>query len=215
MGFTGDFLHPRNRRPAKGPLIVRVDNEHRHKLAEHLLALNEDDRYLRFGYHTYDDRIRQYVSSIDLDYDDVFAVLDDDLQIIAAAHVAYTRDMRFNQAEFGVSVAALHRGHGLGQALMQRSIVHARAREVDMFYIHALAENHAMLSLARKAGMRIESEGDEVTGRLILPPSDFTNTLTDVLADRRSEEELQRRRRIRWWRHLTGTHRANATLSVG
>jgi RimJ/RimL family protein N-acetyltransferase len=204
MGFTGDFLHPRNQRRPRGPLIVRVDNEHRHKLAEHLLSLNDDDRYLRFGYHTNDERIRQYVAGIDLDFDDVFAVLNDELQLIAAAHVAYTRDIRFNQAEFGVSVSAGDRGTGLGYALIQRCIVHARAREVDVFYIYALAENHAMLSLARKVAMQIDSQGDEITGRLLLPPSDYANTLTEVLAKRRSEEELDRRKRIRWWHRLTG-----------
>lgn len=190
--------------PAFGQtLIVRVDVEHVHKLLAHLLQLSGDDRYLRFGYFATDEQITRYVEGIDLDFDDVFAVLDADLQVTAAAHVAYSREPSATHAEFGVSVQRAMRGHGLGLALMQRAIVHARTREVQRFFIHALAENRAMLNLARKVGMTIESHGNEVTGYLILPPDNLINRITHTLLLGGSAAELAVRKRARWLRRFS------------
>jgi RimJ/RimL family protein N-acetyltransferase len=190
--------------PALGqPLIVRVDAEHSHKLLEHLLRLSDEDRYLRFGHPASDEQVRNYALNIDLDFDDVFAVLDADLQVVAAAHVAYSKRPDVTHAEFGVSVDREQRGRGLGLALMQRALVHARTREVQRFYIHALAENRPMLNLARKVGMTIESHGSEVSGYLQLPPDDLINRITDTLLKGGSAAELAVRKRARWLRKLT------------
>jgi GNAT superfamily N-acetyltransferase len=129
MGFTGDFLSPRWQ-PAQAaePLIVRVTHAHRDRIAQHFLRLEPEARFLRFGQHLRDESIAAYAAQIDLDFDDVFAVLDERLRIIALAHVSYSRDGIKSEAEFGVSVDAQARGRGLGFALIQRAIVHARWR---------------------------------------------------------------------------------------
>jgi GNAT superfamily N-acetyltransferase len=235
------------------PLIVRVDAEHRKRLAQHLLRLEADDRFLRFGYHASDDRVRSYVRRIDLEHDDVFAVLDADLQVVAAAHVAYVRELDDGSqrsahaapapsidddddaaepsyaddydgdgepgirvgglpalphdadatvAEFGVSVDRAHRGQGLGYALMQRAVVRARSRGVQRFYIQALAANAPMVALARKAGMTIEHQHDEVTGYLLLPPTDYGNQVEELLAQRDAEQGLNAASAERAWRHI-------------
>jgi GNAT superfamily N-acetyltransferase len=192
--------------PDDAPLIVRVDAAHRHKLAAHLLRLGADDRYLRFGFHASDTVIADYVAQIDLDFDDVFAVLGRDLQIKATAHVAYNKAPNINHAEFGVSVDAEARGQGLGYALMQRAIMHARTREVERFFIQALGENQTMLNLARKGGMTLASEGGEVSGFLRLPPSDESSQRADRDAEQQAAAELARRKRSlfqerlrHWW----------------
>jgi RimJ/RimL family protein N-acetyltransferase len=190
--------------PLSGPMIVRVRYEHQHKLAEHLLRLSADDRYLRFGNAFNDDAIRHYSEHIDLDFDDVFAVLDSELQIAAMAHVAYSLQTQPAQAaEFGVSVDAAHRGKHYGLALLHRCIVHAKAREVSRFYIQALSQNTAMLHLAQKVGMTIDMRGDEASGYLNLPPADLSSLLDDALSDGRATVELELRKWARWFKHLS------------
>jgi RimJ/RimL family protein N-acetyltransferase len=189
--------------PLTGPMIVRVTSDYQHKLYEHLLSLSDSDRYLRFGFSIRDEALRNYAFHIDLDFHDVFAILDAGLQIVAMAHVAYDRkDEAGNAAEFGVSVDAAHRGKHYAQALLHRSIVHARARDVSRFYIHALSQNVPMLSLARKLGMTIEMRGDETTGYLQLPPADLSTLVDDALTDGRASVEMEVRKRARWLKQL-------------
>jgi RimJ/RimL family protein N-acetyltransferase len=190
--------------PFTGPMIVRVTAEHQHKLTEHLLRLSQADRYLRFGHAIREESLQQYVQSIDLDFDDVFAVLDSDLQVAAMAHVSYSREPEKNVAEFGVSVDAAHRGKHYAHSLLHRSIVHARAREVSRFFIHALAQNGPMIGLARKVGMTIDMEGDEANGYLLLPPADFSTLVDDALSDGRASLELEVRKRARWFKQWGG-----------
>ncbi len=193
--------------PLMGPMIVRVTSEYQHKLYEHLLRLSEADRYLRFGFASKDETLREYAFHINLDFDDVFAILGEDMQVVAMAHISFSMDSHEPQpglsvAEFGVSVDAAHRGKHYGQALLHRSIVHARARDVTRFYIHALSQNVPMLGLARKLGMTIEMNGDESTGYLQLPPADLSTLVDDALTDGRASVEMELRKRARWLKQL-------------
>jgi len=67
-------------------------NERPHLLT-HLLALDAEDRHLRFGHVLSDDGVRHYVEGIDLTRDAVFVVTDTDLAVIGAAHLAREEDM--------------------------------------------------------------------------------------------------------------------------
>jgi GNAT superfamily N-acetyltransferase len=91
-------------------------------LEPHFLALEREDRRLRFGIALNDSAVRAYLARIDFDHDAVFGVYDDALHLIGAAHVA--RGER--HAELGVSVLPGHRGRGIGGALLARA--HLRAR---------------------------------------------------------------------------------------
>ncbi|HEY0200875.1 MAG TPA: GNAT family N-acetyltransferase, partial [Burkholderiaceae bacterium] len=42
---------------------------HRERIAQHLLALDAPDRYLRFGYSANEEQIRRYVDQLDFDRD--------------------------------------------------------------------------------------------------------------------------------------------------
>ena len=55
----------------------------RASLERHLLALDDEDRRLRFGIALSDQTIRDYVVRIDFERDAVFAAFDDALELVA------------------------------------------------------------------------------------------------------------------------------------
>ena len=157
---------------------------HRRQIAKHMLALSEHDRYLRFGYLARDEHIQKYVDGLDFQHDEVFGIFNRRLQLIAMAHLAFSRNPKDpNSAEFGVSVSAEARGKGLGSRLFERAVLHARSENIDMMFIHALSENAAMLKIARKAGATVESYGGEVEAHLRLPSQDFGERLESAVRD--------------------------------
>lgn len=157
--------------------LTRVD---RAALERHLLALDMNDRRLRFGAPLSDTAVRAYVMRIDFTRDAVFAVFDEELAIVAAAHVAQAED----HAELGVSVLPGHRHRGMGSALLARAVMRARNWGVSALFMHCLRENHTMMHLARKQGMRIVTEEGEAEAWLALAPADASSHFGEVFAQR-------------------------------
>ena len=164
--------------------IRGIGVRYRSRIARHLLALDEHDRYLRFGYAANDDQIRQYVDGLDFERDQVFGIFNRRLQMIAMAHLAMPADMqKAGVAEFGVSVAKHARGRGYGALLFERAAIHAVNSGVGTLYVHVLSENTAMLKIARNAGAVVERAGSETEGYLRLPEATFKTRLDALLAD--------------------------------
>lgn len=152
----------------------------RDKYARHLRALDAEDRRLRFGLAIGDGAIDEYVARIEFGRDAVFGVFDDALELSGAAHLARADA----HAELGVSVLATHRGRGVGAALLARAQVHARNWGIGALFMHCLAENGAMLHLARKQGMRVVGAGGEADAHLELAPAD-PGSIVQALFDER------------------------------
>jgi ribosomal protein S18 acetylase RimI-like enzyme len=158
---------------------------HRPRILAHLLALPLEDRHLRFGYAASDAQIARYAESIDFERDEVFGIFNRRLDLIAQAHLASLPDRR--EAEFGVSVLPHARGRGYGGRLFDHAVLHARNRGVDSLLVHVLAENTAMLRIARNAGAAVERDGGEALARLRLPPEDLRSRLDALVEDGAAE----------------------------
>lgn len=152
----------------------------RPRLADHFLALDAEDRRLRFGVGLSDHGVRDYVERIDFDRDAVFGIFDDEMRLAGIGHLA--RGDGF--AELGVSVLPECRGQGMGGALLARALTHARNWGVPTLFMHCLSENAAMMHLARKQGMRIAAQRGEADAYLELPPSDPASIADALFADR-------------------------------
>jgi RimJ/RimL family protein N-acetyltransferase len=146
----------------------------------HLLALAADDRRLRFGIALSDSAISGYVGRIDLDRDALFGVLDEDLRLLGAAHLARAP----GHAEFGVSVVATHRSRGIGGVLLRRALLHARNWTVRALFMHCLKGNAPMMHLARKHGMLITAEAGEADAWLGLPGPDPASLFGEAFEQR-------------------------------
>lgn len=189
--------------------IRSLTSRHRRRIAEHIIELPQHDRYLRFGYVATDEQVRKYVDGLDFKRDEIYGIFNRRLQLIAMAHLALASDPKNpNCAEFGVSVSADARGKGLGTALFERAILHARSENIDMLFIHALSENAAMLKIARKAGAVVESFGGEVEAHLQLPTQDFSgrmeSAVKNAVEDGLGELDFRLKLRVlQFWEFLT------------
>lgn len=164
--------------------IRSLGPRHRERLFAHLVALDPQDRYLRFGYAATDEQIQRYVDGLDFERDDIFGIYNRKLELIAMAHLAFSSDAaHMSCAEFGVSVLKKARGRGYGTRLFERAVVHARNEGVQMLFVHALSENTAMIKIARKSGARMERAGTETDAYLLLPPATLDSRMSEMVEE--------------------------------
>lgn len=193
--------------PTSGVVPMRsLHREDREAILQHLLSLDPQDRYLRFGYMATDEQIRHYLDTIDFDRDEVFGIFNRHLELIAMAHLAFsTNPDAAACAEFGVSVLAHARGRGYGARLFDRAAVRARNEGVSLLFIHALSENAAMIRIARKAGAQVEREGGETEAHLRLPPADLDSRVSDLFQDQVAETDFRLKQQARTFRRFLET----------
>lgn len=161
-------------------LIREVSRAERPALESHFLALAPADRRLRFGVPLNDFALRGYVERIDFERDAVFGVSHDDLRLVGVAHLGRARGW----AELGVSVHEGERARGIGGALLARAHLRARNWGARTLFMHCLAENGAMMHLARKQGMAIVTQEGETDAWLTLPPPDAATHFGEVFEQR-------------------------------
>lgn len=195
--------------------IRRLGRHHRSRVSAHLLALDERDRYLRFGYAATDEQVRRYVEHLDFEQDAIFGVYNRELRLVAMAHLAHSVNARYDAcAEFGVSVLTSSRGQGLGTRLFARAIKHARNEGVQLMFIHALSENTAMLSIARKAGAIVERDGAEAQAYLRLPPPTIETRIGEMLEEQWAQTDYRLKRQAKqFWAFLQGVQKIRRTVN--
>lgn len=186
-------------RPVRIVPIRSLGAGHRRRIAAHLLALPEHDRYLRFGYSARDEQIRRYVDQLDFDRDDIFGIFNRSLELIAMAHLAFLPSEPGTPpgAEFGVSVLAKARGRGFGSRLFDRAVTHARNEGVELMFIHALSENTAMIKIARNAGATLERDGSETEAYLRLPPATLDSRVSELVDEQVAQADYRLKQQAR------------------
>lgn len=179
----------------QAPVMVPIRSlgpKHRERIATHLLALDANDRYLRFGYSASDEQIQRYADSLDFERDEIFGIYNRKLELIAMAHLALIKTEQASRcAEFGVSVLAKARGRGYGSRLFERAVIHARNEGVDLLFIHALSENTAMLKIARNAGATLERIGAETEAFLRLPPATLDSRVSEMVEEQLAQTDYR------------------------
>lgn len=172
---------------------------HRSRILGHLLALDEHDRYLRFGYAASDEQVRRYVDGLDFARDEVFGIFNRALDLLAMAHLAFLPHAPGAPAgaEFGVSVLKKARGRGYGARLFDRAVVHARNEGAELMFIHALSENTAMIRIARNAGATLEREGSETGAYLRLPPATLDSRVGEMVDEQVAQADYRLKKQAR------------------
>ena len=188
-------------------LVKALGKRDRRRVLRHFLALDRDDRLLRFGSVLPDAQVEAYVAKLDFSKDIVFGVYNGRFQLVGVGHLAFTSreahpdSIHYTDkekvAEFGVSVATSARGKGFGGRLFERAALHARNRGIDTLFIHALSENAPMLKIARNAGATVERDGGESEAWLRLPPDSVSSHVDEALERHMAEWDFQFKRHMR------------------
>ena len=144
-------------------LVERVDLS---DFERHLFALDNDDRYMRFGYYVNDDSVSSYIQKIEEDHLLTGFKHHDDL--IAAAHVGLYYHEDKTIAELGVSVNKEHRNQGLGTELVEKGIEWAFNNGAQELHTMCLGRNGPMKKVARKNNMLVSIDGMESFARVEL-----------------------------------------------
>lgn len=168
--------------------VKELAERDRRRMLKHFLALEKPDRLLRFGAHTSDDQLANYVFGIDFSRDMVFGVYNRVFRLAAVGHLAFApRDAKNSSsekervAEFGVSVLRAARGLGIGSKLFERAAIHCRNNDIDTLYMHCLSSNKTMMHIAKKAGMEIHRDYGEADAYLKLPAPSPATVLQEAL----------------------------------
>lgn len=188
--------------------IRELAPRHRERILSHLMKLDTQDRYLRFGYAANDEQVARYASKLDFERDDIFGIFNRKLELIAVAHLAYANVGKDNNsAEFGVSVLKSARGLGLGSRLFARAMIHSRNKGISTMFIHALSENGPMLKIARNAGARVERDGTESEAYLQLPAAGLDTRVTEMMENQIAEVDYQVKKQTKqFWDILADVH---------
>jgi RimJ/RimL family protein N-acetyltransferase len=174
-------------------LVKALGKHDRRRVLRHFMALDKDDRLLRFGSMLPDEGVTAYVGKIDFARDIVFGVYNPTFQLVGVGHLALTSKEahpdsihytdKEKVAEFGVSVAKSARGQGIGTRLFERAATHCRNVDVDTLYMQCLSSNRTMMHIAKKAGMEIRREYGEADAHLHLPPPSPSSVLAEALEE--------------------------------
>ena len=197
---------------APSPLMVPIRSlgpGQRDRINQHLLALDENDRYLRFGYMANDEQITRYTDGLNFERDNIFGIYNRKLRLIAMAHLAFSASAECHScAEFGVSVLKYARGRGYGARLFDRAVMHARNEGVELMFIHALSENKVMLKSAQNAGATVVRDGSESEAHLRLPPATLDSRVSEIVEAQFAELDYKLKVQVKqFWDFLAGVQR--------
>lgn len=166
-----------------------LSERHRSRVLQHLLALNSDDRLLRFGQVANDEQISRYVAAMNFERDEIFGIFGRSLRIVAVAHLALASGSQ--EGELGLSVLPQARGRGLGGHLFHRATVQARNRGANKLVIHLARHNTAMLAIVKRAGAAVVFSGPDAIATLPLHSATWATQVGAALEQRAAEVDFQ------------------------
>ena len=131
----------------------------------HLLSLDEESRYMRFGFPIKNETINQLCEKWQLNSDKhkIFAIEDDDMEVVGVAHVSLEDEV----PELAFSVFKEHQGKGMGDALMKRAVEYCQNKGIKAGCMVCLGTNDKIKRLARKNNVLVKTEDAIVTGKQI------------------------------------------------
>lgn len=143
----------------------------------HLLALDADSRYLRFGFAINDYTLNKLCDDWEADssHHILFCIEDSNLDFVAIGHVAVTDTM-----ELAFSVLKTAQGLGMGAALMRRCIQYCRTHNILHGYMVCLPRNSVIKHLCDKYGIGYHTDHGETTAKINLPAPSVVTFISEA-----------------------------------
>ncbi|MEA3122596.1 MAG: hypothetical protein QOH33_2181 [Paraburkholderia sp.] len=149
---------------------------------DHLLRLDKESRRNRFGGAVSDEFIVNYIElSLDLD-----AVIHGFFIGGVLRGVAELRPLGkdfADEAEAAFSIEKDWQSHGVGSALLERTLLAARNRGIKLLHMACLANNARMVDLARKFDADLKFDFGSVVGEVEAPRPTPLSVWREMTAD--------------------------------
>jgi GNAT superfamily N-acetyltransferase len=152
------------------------------KYAEHLLRLDSESRTNRFGGVVSEEFVRNYVSTIGR-LDAIVHGFFVDGVLRGAAELRSFGAALPNEAEVAFSIESPWQSHGVGSALLERTLLAARNRGIKLLHMSCLAHNERMQQLARKFDAELTFDFGSVIGEVVAPHATPVSMMREVFAD--------------------------------
>ena len=159
-------------------LVYRLQPEEYHRYRTHLLALDDQSRYTRFGVMVKDDIINQLCDRFEANHREhkIFVIEDEQLSVVAAGHIA----LEGGETELAFSVLNEYRKQGMGSSLMSRTIEWCQNRNIKGGCMVCLSSNIAIKKLASKHGVLV-NDGGETLANITIPSPTPVSVMHEVV----------------------------------
>ena len=162
----------------EGGVIRKLWSVETNAYRDHLLRLDAESRHNRFCGTIADSIIRTYAATARGSDVIVHGFFVDGVLRGAA-------DLRLNrrEAEVAFSIEKRWQSHGVGSALLERSLLAARNRGVELLHVCCLVENYRMQQLARKFEAEISFDFGTVIGKMENPHPTPLSVMQEMVVD--------------------------------
>lgn len=159
-------------------LVYRLVPQEYYRYRKHLLSLDPESRYTRFGFHATDDVINKLCDGFESNTTEhkIFVIEDLDLNVVAAGHISLVN----GETELAFSVLREHRQQGMGGSLMKRCIEWCQNRNIKGGCMVCLSTNTAIKKLASKHGILV-NDGGETLANIEIPQPNATSVFNEVV----------------------------------
>jgi ribosomal protein S18 acetylase RimI-like enzyme len=151
-------------------------------LAAHLLRLDPQQRWFRFGRAVADDWIARYATATDWSRTVILGCwIGGELRGIA--EVKILGEAWPHSAEASLSVERGFEGRGIGSELFRRGLLIARNRGIGRISIFLQAENLRVQRIVRKAQPKLTYNADQIECEISLGPPDALSIAAEIYDD--------------------------------
>ena len=149
---------------------------------DHLLRLDPESRRNRFGGAVADELIESYAASA-MRMDAVMHGFLIDGVLRGVAELKPFGAAFPTEAEVAFSIEKPWQSHGVGSALLERTLLAARNRGIKLVHMACLAANARMQQLARKYEAELSFDMGSVVGEVAAPQATPLSMFREMLAD--------------------------------
>jgi RimJ/RimL family protein N-acetyltransferase len=166
----------------EGGLIRKLWGVETHAYREHLLRLDAESRRNRFCGTIADDIIRTYAATARGSDAIVHGFFVDGV-LRGTADLRIVRPLDRREAEAAFSIEKPWQSHGVGSALLERTLLAARNRGIKHLQVCCLVDNHRMQQLARKFEAEITFDFGTVIGTMENPHPTPLSVMQEMAVD--------------------------------
>jgi GNAT superfamily N-acetyltransferase len=166
----------------EGGVIRKLWVSETEKYRDHVLRLDSTSRHSRFGGGVSDEFIRNYVD-LSISLDTVVHGFFVDGVMRGAAELRQLGARHPRQGEAAISVEKPWQSHGVGSALLRRTLLTARNRGFRLLHMACLADNRRMQQLARKFDAELSFDFGSVVGEVESSRANPLSLMQEVMAD--------------------------------